>query len=395
DLSADAVISAGDGCVAHDYGRGENAAPVAVAQAKPTTAQAGDPVTFDGSGSADDRTPADELTYAWDFGDGESGSGQSVQHAYAAAGEYTASLTVTDAEGLTGTDSVVVTVTGAPDLVIEDLTTVQNTGNPGGKGKAPKEGDKVVVRATVRNAGTADAPATQTGFTLDGEPLDGSPVATDPIPAGGSVQVDLDWDTRGVKDEHVIGAAADAGGALAESNEGNNTATLDVRVRGNKVENGDFQQANASGDGPEAWTGSDTGAGTTNWSQDEGSDGSYAATITASGGSALLAGIPTWTSDPIAVTAGELLELRVDVSTSGMSSSPGVGLAYLGAAGQLLDTVRLIQVPLATGGFTTLEKAVTLPPGVSQVRVVLFGFGPTDTATAGSVTFDEVGLYGS
>ena len=77
-----------------------------------------------------------------------------------------------------------------------------------------------------------------------------------------------------------------------------------------------------------------------------------------------------------------------------MSSAPGVGLAYLGAAGELLQTVRLIEVPLATQGFSTLEQSVTLPPGVAQVRVVLFGFAPTDTRTTGTVTFDDVGLFG-
>jgi hypothetical protein len=36
---------------------------------------------------------------------------------------------------------------------------------------------------------------------------------------------------------------------------------------------------------------------------------------------------------------------------------------------------------------------VTLPPGVVQVRVVLFGFSPTDLRTAGTVTFDDIGLF--
>jgi hypothetical protein len=45
-------------------------------------------------------------------------------------------------------------------------------------------------------------------------------------------------------------------------------------------------------------------------------------------------------------------------------------------------------------GFTTLEQAVTLPIGVAQVRVVLTGFAATDTATNGTVTFDDVGLFG-
>jgi hypothetical protein len=30
---------------------------------------------------------------------------------------------------------------------------------------------------------------------------------------------------------------------------------------------------------------------------------------------------------------------------------------------------------------------------VAEVKVVLTGFAPTDTRTAGTVTFDDVGLY--
>ena len=396
DLTANAVISAGAGCAEFAYGSpggGENAAPVANAQARPTEAAAGDPITFDGSGSTDDRTPASELEYAWDFGDGEMGSGQSLQHTYAAAGEYTATLTVTDADGLSDTDTVTVTISGTPDLVVSGITTVLNTGSGDSKGKQPKEGDKVIVRATIKNQGTEEASASSTSFSLDGQTMVGSPKATSEIPAGDTVTVELDWDTRGVRGEHVISVTADAQNAVAESREGNNAATLEVSVKGNKVTNGDFEQSNADGTGPEAWTGQSTGAGTTSWSQTGGTDGSHAAAMSGTRKSAVLYGVPTWTSAPIDVLAGDLMSLRVTVSTSGTSSAPSAGLAYLGPAGELLSTVRLIDVPLSTNGFTTLEQLVTLPPGVAQVRVVLFGFSATDLRTSGTVTFDDVGLF--
>jgi hypothetical protein len=168
-----------------------------------------------------------------------------------------------------------------------------------------------------------------------------------------------------------------------------------VTVRGNKVTNGDFEQSNEAGTAPAGWTGSSTGAGTTGYGEDSGTDGSSAVTITGTRKSVALAGLPTWTSEPIAVAPGEVLELRASVSAGGMSSAPAVGLAYLGAAGELLETVRLLEVPLTTNGFATLEKSVTLPPGVSQVRVVLLGFSPGDLRTRGTVTFDDVGLYGT
>ena len=394
-LNADAVISAGAGCAPVSYGSGDvNAVPTAVAQARPTEAAVDEVVTFDGSGSTDDRTPTSELEYAWDFGDGAEATGQTVHHAYGAAGEYTATLTVTDAGGETDTDTVTISVaaTAGADLVVSSITTVESTG-AGGKNGKPKEGDKVVVRATVTNAGTVAVPATTTAFTLDGNPLPGGSVATGAIAAGASVDVDLLWDTRGVKDSHEIGVSADAALVVPESNEENNAATLQVVVRGNKVENGDFEQSNQAGTAPEGWTGTSTGAGTTGYSESGGTDGSNAVTITGTRKSALL-GMPTWTSNPIAVTPGELLELRVSVSSTGMSSAPGVGLVYLGAAGEVLQTVRLLDVPLATQGFSTLGQSVTLPPGVAQVRVILLGFAATDTRTRGTVTFDDVGLYG-
>jgi hypothetical protein len=165
-----------------------------------------------------------------------------------------------------------------------------------------------------------------------------------------------------------------------------------VTVKGNKVENGSFEQADETGSQPEAWTGTDTAAGTSDWS-DEGADGERSASTTGTGGNAALAGSPTWTSDPIAVTATESLDLVLSVSTDGASSAPTAGLAYLGSAGQLLDSVTLLTAPLTTDGFATLEKTVKIPAGVAQVRVVLTGFSATDMKTAGTVRFDAVGLF--
>jgi N-acetylmuramoyl-L-alanine amidase len=63
-------------------------------------------VAFDASGSTAD---AAIVAYNWDFGDGNVGSGAIVSHVYTVAGRYTATLTVTDATGESGTATVDVT----------------------------------------------------------------------------------------------------------------------------------------------------------------------------------------------------------------------------------------------------------------------------------------------
>lgn len=67
---------------------------------------------FDGSGSTDpDGTIA---AYAWEFGDGTTGSGATPTHNYANAGTYNVKLTVTDNEGATGSTITSVTPTAPP-----------------------------------------------------------------------------------------------------------------------------------------------------------------------------------------------------------------------------------------------------------------------------------------
>ena len=101
--------------VTDDFGNTAAASVTIVADTAPVAAIAADPVagraplevTFSGAGSTDDGTIE---SYAWDFGDGETGEGVEIVHAYAAEGEYTATLTVTDNFGNTGTASVAIAV---------------------------------------------------------------------------------------------------------------------------------------------------------------------------------------------------------------------------------------------------------------------------------------------
>jgi len=69
----------------------------------------GNAITFDGTGSSDgDGTVND---YNWDFGDGNTGTGSTPSHSYAAAGKYFVVLTVTDSDGATSSDVTLADVT--------------------------------------------------------------------------------------------------------------------------------------------------------------------------------------------------------------------------------------------------------------------------------------------
>jgi PKD repeat protein len=380
------MFDIGSGCGAYDYGYGvPNAAPTAVAQVKPANVEVGQPVALDGSASYDDVQPAGELAYAWDVdGDGayDDGTEQQMVHTYAAPGTYQVGLKVTDAGGLSDTDTATVTVTGKPDLTVTAMSA--------GGTKGVREGEKATVKATVTNSGTLAAPASKTEFLLDGSQVLGL-VDTPALAAGASAEVSVLWDTRSTKGTHQVKATADKPGAIAERNEANNSGALTVTVKGNKVQNGSFEQASSSGSGPEGWSGSSGSSGTTSWS-DSGTDGSKGASATGSGGGAATSS-PTWTSAPVAVVPGETLDFTLAVSSVGSSSPATAGLVFLGALGTVLDTATVLTAPVGGSGFQSLENAVTVPLGAVQARVVLRGFSPTDLATRGTVTFDDVGLF--
>jgi len=74
-------------------------------------AKPGQPIEFDGAGSQPGSSEI--LSYDWTLGDGvSSASGPMVSFAYANPGNYTASLTVTDANGMSDTATAEVQVAG-------------------------------------------------------------------------------------------------------------------------------------------------------------------------------------------------------------------------------------------------------------------------------------------
>ncbi len=92
-------------------GCGGNRSPIASFSYTPAAPTTDDMVSFSDSSSDSDGSI---MTWAWDFGDGNSSSVQNPSHSFAAAGSYVVALTVTDDGGASDTESVNVTVAAAP-----------------------------------------------------------------------------------------------------------------------------------------------------------------------------------------------------------------------------------------------------------------------------------------
>ena len=85
------------------------------------TVDAGESVSFSVSCSDPD---GGSLTYAWSFGDGGTGTGSTASNTYDSHDTYSASVTATDDEGDTATESFTVTVKAPPVAVAGDDQTV-------------------------------------------------------------------------------------------------------------------------------------------------------------------------------------------------------------------------------------------------------------------------------
>jgi PKD repeat protein len=125
----------------------------------------GSPVTFSGGGS---DVPADTVTLSWDYGDGSPvDTGTTVTHTYDDDGTYTVTLTASDEDGGSFSQTGTVTIYNRPPTI----TSVTNPGNG-------PEGTNLSFAATATDPSSADA----AGLSFSWEWGDGLPAGAGDAP---------------------------------------------------------------------------------------------------------------------------------------------------------------------------------------------------------------------
>ena len=129
--------------VQYQGGGAGNGVPTAVASANPTSGPKPLVVNFGGSASTDPN--GDPLSYSWNFGDNTSGSGATATHTYNSAGQFVATLTVSDGKGGQDSDTVNIAVGSPPTGTINTpaVGTKYSAGNTisfSGSGTDPDDG---------------------------------------------------------------------------------------------------------------------------------------------------------------------------------------------------------------------------------------------------------------
>ena len=125
----------------------------------------GSEVSFDGSGSSD--PDGGELTYSWDFGtdaDPATSNADKPFCLYGSTGDKTVTLTVTDDEGVSRSDTVTITVHNPPiaDAGSDQIVTVDTEVNFDGSGSRDPDGGELTYSW---DFGADAMPATDTGVT--------------------------------------------------------------------------------------------------------------------------------------------------------------------------------------------------------------------------------------
>jgi PKD repeat protein len=197
----------------------QNQAPTASFTAVPT----GLTVALDAAASSD--ADGEVRTYAWTFGDGQSGEGATASHTYGTGGTFPVTLTVTDEDGATATVTQDVTVVAptAPSYVVNDIFDRSVTG---GLGEAATGGAWTVSAGGTRQSVTPgvaelrlDAAGNNTGSYLGGISVPDADVLTSfsltAMPTGNGTYVYVTGRRVGANQEYRVRVRVMADGRVA------------------------------------------------------------------------------------------------------------------------------------------------------------------------------------
>ena len=138
-----------------------NTPPIAEAGAD-SSGNEDEALSFSGTGS---DPGGGAVTFAWNFGDGNSAAGQDVTHAFTKAGAYTVTLSVTDSDGLTATDTCTATISNVAPVAVITV------------GSGSEEGDIITFSGTSTTDTSSDLPLLIYAWTFgDGGTASGSSV---------------------------------------------------------------------------------------------------------------------------------------------------------------------------------------------------------------------------
>jgi PKD repeat protein len=184
-----------------NFAASNSVAPVADASATPTSGYAPLASGFSSNGSNDPDGTI--VSYSWSFGDGASSTDPNPLHTYNAVGTYTATLTVTDNQGLTDSSDVSISVVQDPAAITMHVSNIGISLNSVRKGKTTSyqcvasvsmvnSPGNLVSGATVNGAwsgitsSTASATTNASGVATFTSPKSSSPHGTCTLTATGA-----------------------------------------------------------------------------------------------------------------------------------------------------------------------------------------------------------------
>jgi MYXO-CTERM domain-containing protein len=348
-----------------------------------TSGEAGDALTW--VATVTDPGADDTHTYAWTFGDGSSATTSgSASHSYASTGSYTVSLTVTDDDGGSSTETLSVDITASPPVISSftgDTSGAEGDTLSWACSGTAGDGGAVTVAWTLGDGTTATGGTASRAYADDGTYAVTCMVTDSAGTTASQTKTVTVSNATPVISRSTIPATGTEGSSGSFSALATDAGTADTLTY-----NWDF------GDGD---TG--TGASTTHTYVD---DGTYTVTLTVTdddGASVTTSGAVVVANAAPSITLtgdssgdeGDTLDFSVSISDAGTADTHTV--AWTSSDGGT-GTGTSYSNNFKADGTYTVTATVTDDDGgtdTASTSVVISNVGPTVTSMSGTTTGDE------